>query len=99
MLNYVFIVLIFPESLLLIRLTVILFLHLIVDERVTKRTYNFAQKSNLPLHFVSAASGVNVVKIFKEAIRLGVEHKKHPPDSYFNDLMDVLNNVRDYVMT
>eukprot|EP00826_Nyctotherus_ovalis_P021526 TRINITY_DN1696_c0_g2_i4.p2 TRINITY_DN1696_c0_g2~~TRINITY_DN1696_c0_g2_i4.p2 ORF type:complete len:162 (+),score=56.23 TRINITY_DN1696_c0_g2_i4:285-770(+) len=63
-----------------------------IDERVTKRTYNFSQKSNLPLHFVSAASGVNVVKIFKEAIRLGVQHKKHPPDSYFNDLMEVLNN-------
>ncbi len=36
---------------------------MVVDERVTARTYSFSQKSNLPLHFVSAASGVNVVKV------------------------------------
>ena len=81
-----FIAPIFRESLLLIGLTVILFLYLIVDKRVTKGIYNFAQKSNLPLHFVSATSGVNVVKIFKEAMGLGVEHKKRPLDSYFNEL-------------
>lgn len=35
----------------------------LADERVTKRTYNFSQKTNLPLYFVSAATGVNVVKV------------------------------------
>ena len=37
----------------------------IVDDRVTKRSYKFAQKCKIPIYFTSAASGVNVVKVNK----------------------------------
>lgn len=42
-----------------------------VDWRVTKKSFNFAAKRKLPFAFVSASEGTNVVKVFREAIRLG----------------------------
>ena len=38
------------------------------------------------------------MQIFKDALKLGITYKKSPPDSYFNDLMEVLNNV-NYKLT
>jgi len=65
---------------------------------VTKRSYNFAKKCNIPIYFTSAASGVNVVKvyfieIFKETISLAVAYKDNPPDSYIEDVLGLLKNV------
>jgi hypothetical protein len=42
---------------------------------------------------VSAASGVNVVKIFKEAIKKGVEYRKNPPDKFMNQVLELLKDV------
>ena len=33
------------------------------DMKVTQRNFNFAKKQGLPLYFVSAADGTNVVKV------------------------------------
>ena len=49
----------------------------------------------MPLHFVSAADGTNVVKIFKEALEKGLHYKLNPPkDDFMTDVMDLLNDVR-----
>jgi len=34
-----------------------------VNIEVTKKSFNFAQKHGMPLYFVSAADGTNVVKV------------------------------------
>ena len=44
----------------------------------TKKTFQFATKNELPLHYVSASDGTNVVKLFNEAIEKAVEYKKNP---------------------
>lgn len=42
-----------------------------IFEKVTKKSFKFAQQHGLPFYFVSAADGMNVVKIFEEAIKVG----------------------------
>ena len=37
--------------------------HLIVDYKVTEKSFNFPKKYGLPFYFVSAADGTNVVKV------------------------------------
>jgi len=34
-----------------------------VNIEITKKTFNFAQKHGMPLYFLSAADGTNVVKV------------------------------------
>ena len=46
-----------------------------VDYQVTKKNFKFAAQNSLPFFFVSAADGTNVVKVFDEAIREGVQYK------------------------
>ena len=47
----------------------------------------------MPFYFVSAADGTNVVKIFREALDLALKNKLNPPDSFMNDVMELLNDV------
>ena len=46
-----------------------------VDMSVTQKTFNFPAKKKLPFFFVSASDGTNVVKVFNEAIQLGLRFK------------------------
>ncbi|KAK1169121.1 rab-like protein 2A [Acipenser oxyrinchus oxyrinchus] len=50
------------------------------DLKVTQRNFNFAKKQGLPLYFVSAADGSNVVKLFKDAIKLAISYKQDSSD-------------------
>ncbi|XP_008701066.1 rab-like protein 2B isoform X2 [Ursus maritimus] len=50
------------------------------DIKVTQKSFNFARKFSLPLYFVSAADGTNVVKLFNDAIRLAVSYKHNSRD-------------------
>lgn len=43
---------------------------------------------------MSAADGTNVVKIFQEALNLGLDNKLNPPDSLDQAVEDLLNDVR-----
>jgi hypothetical protein len=54
-----------------------------VDRKATTKSFNFASKRNLDFYYVSAADGTNVVKVFEEAIRKGLECKEKPPDDFF----------------
>lgn len=48
-----------------------------VDLRVTSKAFAFPQKYNLPFHFVSAADGTNVVRIFEE-VRMNLAVARRP---------------------
>ncbi|XP_041355049.1 rab-like protein 2B [Gigantopelta aegis] len=56
-----------------------------IDYGITKKSFNFAKKHNMPFYFVSASDGTNVVKLFKDAIRAAVAYKNNS-----TDFMDVL---------
>jgi len=62
------------------------------DKKVTEKTFKFAAQYNLPFYFVSAADGTNVVKIFNEAVKLGLDNKLNPPDTFYSEVMDLLND-------
>ncbi|XP_049942377.1 rab-like protein 2A [Schistocerca serialis cubense] len=47
---------------------------------VTQRSFAFSQKNNLPLYYVSASDGTNVVKLFRDAIHGAVQYRKNPTD-------------------
>ncbi|OQS00768.1 ras family GTPase [Achlya hypogyna] len=61
-----------------------------VDLEVTNKKFKFAETHNLGFHFVSAADGTNVVKIFEEAIRAGLKYKREGGD-FMADVLDLLN--------
>eukprot|EP00741_Cyanophora_paradoxa_P015426 tig00020875_g14889.t1 len=63
-----------------------------LDTKVTQKTFNFATKRNLPLYFVSASDGTNVVKIFKEAVRLGIKYKEMPPQDFYQEVLSLLSD-------
>ena len=47
----------------------------------------------LPLKFVSAADGTNVVQLFREALDGAVKYKENPPeDDFMNEVMDLLKD-------
>jgi len=51
-----------------------------VNERVTSKRFAFATKNSLPIFYVSAADGTNVVQVFHEAIRAAWRYKNHGDD-------------------
>ncbi|KAI2524839.1 RAB, member of RAS oncogene family like 2A [Homo sapiens] len=64
---------------------------LVADINVTQKSFNFAKKFSLPLYFVSAADGTNVVKLFNDAIRLAVSYKQNSQD-FMDEIFQELEN-------
>ncbi|XP_055251154.1 rab-like protein 2B isoform X7 [Moschus berezovskii] len=62
------------------------------DMKMTQRSFNFARKFSLPLYFVSAADGTNVVKLFNDAIRLAVSYKQNSRD-FMDEVLQELENI------
>eukprot|EP00921_Rhytidocystis_pertsovi_P015153 GHVQ01024212.1.p1 GENE.GHVQ01024212.1~~GHVQ01024212.1.p1 ORF type:complete len:206 (+),score=24.38 GHVQ01024212.1:699-1316(+) len=60
------------------------------ETNVTSRQFNFASSHNLPLHFVSASDGTNVIQVFEEGMRLAIQNKLNPPDDIMAEMMDLL---------
>ncbi len=58
---------------------------------MTKKTFAFTTKNNIPLYYVSASDGTNVVKMFTDAIEQAVDYKKNPVDIE-DQIMDELEN-------
>ncbi|XP_031574440.1 rab-like protein 2A [Actinia tenebrosa] len=65
-----------------------------VDYKVTQKAFNFPKKYGLPFYFVSASDGTNVVKVFREAIKLGVQYKENSTD-FMDMVMQELENFDD----
>ena len=51
-----------------------------VNTKVVSKRFAFADRNGLKLHFVSAADGTNVVKIFEESIQAAYHYKRHGSD-------------------
>ncbi|XP_030861267.1 rab-like protein 2B isoform X4 [Gorilla gorilla gorilla] len=64
---------------------------ILVDINVTQKSFSFAKKFSLPLYFVSAADGTNVVKLFNDAIRLAVSYKQNSQD-FMDEIFQELEN-------
>ncbi|RDD46360.1 Rab-like protein 2A [Trichoplax sp. H2] len=65
-----------------------------VDFSITKKSFNFVKKHNLPFYFVSASDGTNVVKVFRNAIKLAVVYKEESTD-FLDEVMRELENLDD----
>ena len=53
------------------------------DPSVTSKAFAFADKHKLPLHYVSAADGTNVVALFQTAIAEAAQYKANPKEEDF----------------
>eukprot|EP00039_Didymoeca_costata_P023936 m.8753 g.8753 ORF g.8753 m.8753 type:complete len:210 (-) comp3951_c0_seq1:224-853(-) len=60
-----------------------------VDYSVTQKSFGFGKKHGLPFYFVSAADGTNVVKVFNEAIKMGLNYKRNS-DDFMDQVMALL---------
>jgi Rab-like protein 2 len=65
-----------------------------VDYSVTSKSFAFATKNNLPLHYVSAADGTNVVAVFKEAIGAAWSYK-HGEKDFMAEVLELLGEDDD----
>ncbi|XP_017654095.1 rab-like protein 2B isoform X1 [Nannospalax galili] len=63
------------------------------DIQMTQKNFSFAKKFSLPLYFVSAADGTNVVKLFNDAIRLAVAYKQSSQD-FMDEVLQELENFK-----
>ncbi|XP_023077922.1 rab-like protein 2B isoform X1 [Piliocolobus tephrosceles] len=73
------------------------------DINATQKSFHFAKKFSLPLYFVSAADGTNVVKVwstaevasklFNDAIRLAVSYKQNSQD-FMDEIFQELENFK-----
>ena len=65
-----------------------------IDENpeVTKKSFAFCTKNQIPLYYVSASDGTNVVKLFQDAVEKAVEYKKNPVDIE-DQIMEELENM------
>ncbi|KAG8518001.1 Rab-like protein 2A [Galemys pyrenaicus] len=61
------------------------------DMKMTQKSFSFARKFSLPLYFVSAADGTNVVKLFNDAIRLALTYKRNSQD-FMDEVLQELEN-------
>ncbi|XP_013920037.1 PREDICTED: rab-like protein 2A [Thamnophis sirtalis] len=69
----------------------VLFRFLLADLKATQKSFSFPKKLNLPLYFVSAADGTNVVKLFSDAIKLAVAYKENSGD-FMDEVLKELEN-------
>jgi hypothetical protein len=46
------------------------------DMAVTNREFSFCTQNDICLYFVSASTGVNVVRAFNEAIKFAISHQE-----------------------
>ncbi|KAM8778966.1 LOW QUALITY PROTEIN: rab-like protein 2B [Rhynchonycteris naso] len=61
------------------------------DIKMTQKSFGFTKKYSLPLYFVSAADGTNVVKLFNDAIRSAVSYKQNSQD-FMDEVLQELKN-------
>lgn len=59
---------------------------------MTSKSFAFATKNGMPLFYVSASDGTNVVMMFNEAIASAVKYKKNPVDIE-DQIMEELENL------
>merc|ERR1719231_1485692 len=63
-----------------------------VEPSMAKKRFNFAVNHQLPFYFVSASDGTNVVRVFKEALKLAIKNKEQPPDEVMAEIWALLRD-------
>ena len=64
-----------------------------IDYNVTKKKFAFATKRKLPLEFVSAADGTNVVKVFEDAIKMAFKYKNTPKLDFKDEILEIADSL------
>ncbi len=67
-----------------------------VDYMVTKKNFEFPKEHNLPFFFASSADGLNVVEIFDEAVRAGLDYRKDGPKDLSTECLELFNNIETH---
>ncbi|CAF1045544.1 unnamed protein product [Didymodactylos carnosus] len=62
------------------------------DLNITKKSFNFPKKHDMPLYFVSAANGSNVVRLFRDAIRLAHAYKSGDSQDFIDEILRELED-------
>jgi len=62
-------------------------------EDITTKTFAFAEKNSLPLMYVSAATGVNVVSLFERAIDEAIRSKAEAAPDLVQDVIDIMREL------
>merc|ERR1712019_190979 len=62
------------------------------DPEMVKKCFKFPKDNQLPFFFVSASDGTNVVKVFKEAIKLAIKNKEEPADEVMAEIWNLLKD-------
>jgi Rab-like protein 2 len=63
-----------------------------VDYNVTRKNFEFPREHNLPFFFASAADGMNVVKIFEEAVCAGLGQRKYGEREFLTECLELYDN-------
>lgn len=66
-----------------------------VDMSVTQCKFNFPAQFNIPLYFVSASNGINVVRLFRDAMKLAIRHRIDSPDELMSEIHRLLSSTND----
>jgi Rab-like protein 2 len=54
---------------------------------VTKKSFSFPKKHDMPLYFVSAADGTNVVRLFRDSIRLANAYRSGDTTDFIDQIL------------
>ncbi|CAF1299544.1 unnamed protein product [Adineta ricciae] len=54
---------------------------------ITKKSFSFPKKHDMPLYFVSAADGTNVVRLFRDAIRVAQAYRNGDTADFIDQIM------------
>ncbi|CAF3570322.1 unnamed protein product [Rotaria socialis] len=58
-----------------------------VAMEVTKKSFSFPKKHDMPLYYVSAADGTNVVRLFRDAIRLANAYRTGDTQDFIDQVL------------
>jgi hypothetical protein len=54
---------------------------------VTKKSFSFPKKHDMPLYFVSAADGTNVVRLFRDSIRVANAYRSGDTPDFIDQIL------------
>jgi Rab-like protein 2 len=63
-----------------------------MNKKCVERKYALPEKIGCPFYLTSAADGTNVVRIFEELVKLGLQHKNGPKTDYYDKILDLLDD-------
>jgi len=63
-----------------------------LDPEITKKKFLFAHENGMETLFTSASSGMNVVRLFHNAIEMAINHKNNGKSDLDKELEDLLKD-------